>query len=349
MIGLTLLTAGILRQFHDRTPGSPYVTGVVGSLLFAAIFFLLLVSAREWQIGAIGGRGRPGIRLGSLTPLLLILLVEKWASLTLYDPIFYSLAPRIASHAEFDAWYKALGGVLMILLCVLLGSFSRPAGSRTWDRSRPSRFPIAVVTTLAVVACTYALLWLLSVALGGGLRFSWPTWSPLLAWILAGQALLAFGEELYYRGLVLSELKRLSPRLGIRKPGLRRWFALVAMATLFGLEHIAPGLPRQEILRQLVFAFALGLLFGLIAIVTNNLHYAAGIHAWINCQLLGAAPGFVNESGAPVLPPGAYIGVGLIVAFVAAMGLARLRPGVPPDRSGRSPHSGAAPGSGRGG
>lgn len=329
MIGLTLLTAGILRQFHDGTPGSPYVSGTVGSLLFAAIFFLLLVSAREYQIGAIGGKGGKGIRLGSLTPLLLILLVEKWASLTLYDPIFYSLAPAVASQAEYDAWYKVLGGVLLILLCLLLGAFSRPAGSRTWDRSRPSRFPVAAVTTIVVLAATYGLLWLLSLVMGGGLRLAWPPSDPLLVWILAGQALLAFGEEVYYRGLILSELKRLSPRLGIRKPEFRRWFALVAMATLFSLEHIAPGLPRQEILRQLVFAFALGLLFGLIAIVTRNLHYAAGIHAWINWQLLGTAPGLVNEAGEAALPPGAYIGVGLILAFIAAMIMGRLRPGAP--------------------
>jgi membrane protease YdiL (CAAX protease family) len=164
------------------------------------------------------------------------------------------------------------------------------------------------------------------------MRLSWPPWQPLLIWLLVGQALLAFGEEVYYRGLVLSELKRLSPRLGIRNPALRRWFALTAMATLFSLEHIAPGLPGQEILRQLLFAFALGLLFGLIAMVTHNLHYAAGIHAWINWQLLGAAPSLVNDAGAAALPPGAYIGVGLMLAFIGAMAMARLRPAALPIR-----------------
>jgi len=345
MILLTLLTAGILRQFHDRTPGSPFVSGTVGSLLFAAVFFLLLVSAREWQLGATGGRrNRSGIRLGSLTPLLLILLIEKWVSLTLYDPLFYAVAPEIASAAEYDAWYKAMGGLLLVLLCVLLAAFSRPAGSRTWKQARPSRFPPAVLTTLVVIGATYGGLWLLSLALGGGLSLQWSQGTPLLFWVLGGQALLAFAEEVYYRGLVLNELKRLAPRLGIRRPGLRRWYALTAMAALFGLEHIAPGLNRQEFLRQLVFAFALGLLFGLIAIVTNNLYYAAGIHAWINWLLLGAAPRFVNQDGGAALPAGPYIGVGLILAFVAAMILARLnRPAVrssDPGPGSPSPHPG---------
>ena len=80
----TLLTAGLLRQFHDQTPRSPYVPPVVGSLLFVCVFFLLLVSAREWRLGATPGRG---VRLGSLTPLLLMLVMEKWLSPNLaYDP-----------------------------------------------------------------------------------------------------------------------------------------------------------------------------------------------------------------------------------------------------------------------
>jgi membrane protease YdiL (CAAX protease family) len=324
MILMTLLTAGILRQFHDRTPGSPFISGTVGSLLFAAIFFLLLVSAREWQLGATGGRRKGGIRLGSLTPLLLMLLIEKWVSLTLYDPLFYAVAPKIASAAEYDAWYRAMAGVLLILLCILLAAFSRPAGSRTWFRTRPSRFPIAAAATFVVVAATYGCLWLLSTVLGGGLTLEFPRMTSLALWILGGQAVLAFAEEVYYRGLILSELKRLAPRLGIRRAGLRRWFALTAMATLFGMEHIAPGSPGSEFARQMLFAFSLGLLFGLIAIVTNNLHYAAGIHAWINWLLLGTAPQFVNEAGVSVLPAGPYIGVGLILAFVMAMGMARL-------------------------
>ena len=68
LVLLTFFTAGLLRQFHGGTPHSPYVPPVVGSLLFAGIFFLLLVSAREWRSGAVPGAG---IRLGSIVPILL--------------------------------------------------------------------------------------------------------------------------------------------------------------------------------------------------------------------------------------------------------------------------------------
>ena len=45
---LTFVTAGILRQFHDRIPLAPHTTPLLGSLLFAAIVLLLL--ALPWSL-----------------------------------------------------------------------------------------------------------------------------------------------------------------------------------------------------------------------------------------------------------------------------------------------------------
>jgi hypothetical protein len=50
--------------------------------------------------------------------------------------------------------------------------------------------------------------------------------------------------------------------------------------------------------------------------VSANIHFGAGIHAWINWLLLGAAPHFVDTEGKPALPAGTYIGLTLILAFV---------------------------------
>ena len=52
ILGLAYFTAGLLRHSHDRIPSSPHVSPVIGSLLFAAIVLLLLVSARERALGA---------------------------------------------------------------------------------------------------------------------------------------------------------------------------------------------------------------------------------------------------------------------------------------------------------
>ena len=65
----TFGTAALLRQFHDRIPSSPLISPVVGSALFAAILLLLLVTAHERRQGPVAG---PGVRLGTLPPLLLL-------------------------------------------------------------------------------------------------------------------------------------------------------------------------------------------------------------------------------------------------------------------------------------
>jgi membrane protease YdiL (CAAX protease family) len=262
LLVLTFFTAGMLRQFHEGTPHSPYIPPVVGSLLFAANLFLLLVAAREWRRGAVPGAG---VRLGSLTPILLMLLIEKWVSLTLYNPIFYWLAPRGSSMALLDAQFRAFAGLGLILVCLLVGWFSAPALRKTWRRARPSRWPAAAAATLLVVAVVYLVLGGAAWALGGGLRLYWPQLTPLLVWVLGGQAVLAFAEELYYRGLLMNEMERLAPRLGARSPTARRWIALLFTSVLFGMEHlrVAPS-SWDHLARQFVFTVALGLLLGLL-------------------------------------------------------------------------------------
>ena len=114
----------------------------------------------------------------------------------------------------------------------------------------------------------------------------------------------------------MSEMERLTPRLGIRGRVARRWIALLSTSLLFGLEHLTLGPPWGDSLRQLVFVIALGVLFGILVMVSTNLHLAGAVHAWINWLLLGATPYFVDASGKPALPAGTYIAVTLILAFV---------------------------------
>jgi len=320
---LTFFTAGLLRQFHDRTPLSPYVPAVVGSLLFAAIFLILLVSSWERRRGGVPGHG---IRLGSLTPILLMLLIEKWISLTFYVPLFNWFSSPATPAKLLDAQFLALAGLCLLLVCFLVCWFSAPARRKTWRRARPARWPAAALATILIVACTYLLLGVVSSALGGGLRLRWPEPSKLLFWIIAGQAMLAFAEELYYRGLLMSEMERLAPRLGASKAVARRWIALLATSALFGMEHLRlERFSFEQLGRQLIFTISLGLLLGLLIMVSRNLHLSAGIHAWINCLLLGAAPHFVDGDGQAALPAGTYIGLAMILAFIWAYIYQKLR------------------------
>jgi membrane protease YdiL (CAAX protease family) len=309
---LTFFTAGLLRQFHDQTPRSPYVNPTAGSLLFISVFFLLLVSAREWRRGAVPGRG---VRLGSITPIMLMLMIEKWVSLTLYEPIFAWLAPAFEPLKLLDAKFRGFAGVALILVCLLVGRFSVPTARKTWRRARPARWPVAALVVAGVVVGTYAILGGLAYLLGGTLRLDWPSPGAVLWWTLWGQAVLAFAEECYYRGLLLNEMERLAPRLGVRNAPGRRWVALLFTAGLFAMEHLRMDAPYDQIVRQLVFTISLGILLGLLVMVSANLHLAAGVHAWINWLLLGAVPFFVDEGGQPALPAGTYIGLTLILTF----------------------------------
>ncbi len=319
---LAFFTAGLLRRFHGEMPGIPGVPTAVGSLLFIAIVLFFLVAAREWRRGPVGG---PGIRLGSLTPLLLMLLIEKWVSLNFYGPVFGWLTPAGDSPEMADARFRAYAGIGLVLVCVAVARFSTPTARKTWRRTRPARLPGALLQTAIVIVGTYAVLAALAGALGGGLRLEWPPVGMLWIWILIGQAVLAFGEELYYRGLLMCEVERLAPRLGVSGAALRRWIALLFTSVLFAMEHLDLTQPLDQVLRQTIFTASLGTLLGLLIMVSANIHLGAGIHAWINWLLLGAAPHFVNHAGQPALPAGTYIGLTLMLAFVTAFVFRRLR------------------------
>lgn len=339
---LGIFTAGLLRQFHSKIPSSPYVNPLVGSLLFAAILVTLLAAAREWKRGAVPGRG---VRLGSVTPLLLILLVEKWISLGLYDPVFFLIAPRTLGEAELDAGYRLFAGAGLLLACVLLANFSGPTGRRTWRFARPARWPEAAIGTVFVVGLTYLILGAASRSLGAGFHLHWPPVSRLLWMVLIGQALRSFAEEVYYRGLVMGEVHRISPRLGVANAAARRWIALGASGVLFAMEHFVLGPPWSAPLRQSVFILSLGVLLGILVMLTGNLHFAGAMHAWVNGLVLGAAPRFVDGSGRLALPDTTYVGVGLALAFGLAFFVSR-RSSHPPGRSGQSRAAGASSGRG---
>ncbi len=313
---LGLFTSGLLRQFHQRTPTSPFVSPIVGSLLFAAVLILLLVAQREQARGAVPGRG---IRLGSLTPLLLMLLIEKWVSITLYPLIFSAIAQPEANPDLLDAQYRTMAGVGVLGVSLVVGKLSVPTARRTWRRARPSRWPRAAVGTVAAVVATYSLMALYGAVTGHSYRLVLPRFGILALWIIVGQAILALGEEVFFRGLLLSETERIAPRLGVRGPVGRRWMALSLTATVFAMEHVDVSAAPDEMLRRSVFVLALGLLLGMIVSVSANLHFAAGIHAWINWLLLGTAPHWVDSRGAPAVPSGIYIGLTLIAGFSLAL------------------------------
>jgi membrane protease YdiL (CAAX protease family) len=320
LVVMAMFTAGLLRQFHDLTPASPFLTPAVGSLLFACVLFLFLVAARERQIGAAPG---PGIRLGSLTPILLILLVEKWISSSFYRPLFALAAPADLSDAAADAWFRMMCGSCLLAIVLISSRFSRPAAAFVRARLAGWKAAAGIATAAIAIGGGGLILALVAKSVGSAVSVPLPHPQGPLAVILVGQAAIALAEETYFRGLILGELLRLAPRLGLHAVPARQWIALALSSALFGMEHVGSSSGWSDGARQLVFALALGALLGMIVLLTDNLWFAASLHAWINWLLLGAAPQLAYGPAHAVLPPGASVSLTLITAFVAAFVLQR--------------------------
>lgn len=320
LVAATFFTAGMLRQFHERTPTSPYAPPAVGSLLFAAVIFILLIWAWETRRGPSPG---PGVRLGSLAPLLSMLLVEKWISIFLYVPVFDRAIPHATIPALLDAQYRAFAGLGLLVTCALLWTFSRPAARRTLRTLSPRRFVEALAVTALAVLATYGVLGLVPRVLDAPFTWRGPRLDALGLWIAGGQTLRALAEEVYYRGLLLQECARLAPRLGAASSAARRWAAILPPSLMFGLEHlvIAPG--HGPPLERFVFSASLGVLFGLMVLGSRNLWLPALVHAWINTLLLGASPVWTDASGRPAPVAGTYVALVLAFTFVGAYLLRR--------------------------
>lgn len=326
LVLLGLFTAGLLRQFHAATYSAPRLPALVGGLPFALIVVVVLAGWRERRLGAVGGAA-DGIRLGSLTPLLLMLFVEKWASQSLFpSPIDFAL--RGIAPAEADARFRALSGVALLVVALALSFLSAPARSTLFRRIRLTAWPKAALGTFLVAAATFGLLYGLMAALSAAPRIALPALDATWAWTFFGQGVRAFAEEVYFRGLLLAELFRLLPRLGLHRGPGRRWVALGITALLFGLEHVTLSAGAW---RLAVFTVSLGVLFGLLVLVTDDLHYAAGVHALINWVLLGAVPRLVDGAGHAMPGSGTWVGLILVFAFVLAFvvhGRRETRPGL---------------------
>lgn len=320
LVAMAMFTAGLLRQFHDLTPASPFLAPAVGSLLFACVLFLFLVAARERQIGAAPG---PGVRLGSLTPILLMLLVEKWISSAFYQPLFALAAPASWTDDAADAWFRTMCGIGLLAIVLVASRFSRPAA--TWVRARLFGLKPVVGIGVAAIAIGGAgvVLALIALAVGSSISLLPPHPQGPIAVVLVGQAAIALAEETYYRGLLLGELLRLGPRLGLHAPAVRRWVSLGLTSVVFGMEHLGLSSSWDDGARELVFALALGTLLGMIVLLTDNLWFAASLHAWINWLLLGAVPRLAYGPAQAALSPGASVSLVLIAAFLAAFAMQR--------------------------
>jgi membrane protease YdiL (CAAX protease family) len=325
-----ILTAGILRQFHETIPSSPFLPWPIRSLLFFLVLVLFLTFARGWgrrQEIPYAGAGLTRVNFLAFVPLLIALMLEKWVSITFYRPLFYTINGTEMPSRKFDALYVIdRRSVCSSSPCSSSLSFAASfrCSAAIWPHPGSSwRSGIAV--GLAGVFGGLAALLTLSGAEGFALRWSgFGRWSVL---ILAGQALIAMAEELYYRGLLQTELAFLLPSLGVGRRRVRWLTAVLLISLAFAIEHVVWSESPSQDVRRFVFTLGCAFFLGTLMALLDNLWLNAACHLVLNFFSLGLDPAtrggglqFVNDVGQPIFEPSIYISLFLILIFIFAYG-----------------------------
>jgi membrane protease YdiL (CAAX protease family) len=226
---------------------------------------------------------------------------------------------------RLDAYWKAFAAAGLLAVTLIAAGFSAPAARRTWSSANPRRFLPGFALAAAAIGTAYLVLAIVSTRMTADVALRPLARGGAAAWVIGGQCALAFAEETYYRGLVLHEVHRLAPRLGLLSSAARRWAALLFSAGLFAMEHVSGSLDPATLFRETVFALALGLLFGLLVLLTGNLWIVATLHAWINVLLMGVFPRFTVGGDSSTFTSGVYIALALAGAIGLAVGYAGRR------------------------
>ena len=311
-----VLTAALLRQFNDRIPESAFLPWPMRSLLFFLLLILFLLFLRGWgqrQELPYAGAGLSQFNVLAMVPFLIALIGEKWFSITFYAPVL-----RLAAQAGMpDPVLEALGVLLAGLGAVAVAGALLPV----FPRLRPllkeflsaRALVVGIAGTFGALALMYAGIAAALLLLGQGDLFLLPRWFGSWAGIrFSGQALVALGEEIYYRGLLQSELIFLLPALGVRRPVVATALGITIIAAQFATEHAGIVVSPQQ-LGAFVYTLIIALFLGSLLVTIRSLYLCALTHFSVNLFALGGGLQFTDRAGQPIVEPGLYIAMYLIL------------------------------------
>jgi len=122
------------------------------------------------------------------------------------------------------------------------------------------------------------------------------TWAQYIAMMFAFALLPSIVEELVFRGLILTELKKYG-----------KWPAIIASAALFSIFHVNPA--------QTVHQFALGLIFAIIVVYSGKLILAMLVH-FVNNAIVITYTFAMENSEFPIAWTGFDTATGWILAIL---------------------------------
>jgi hypothetical protein len=110
-----------------------------------------------------------------------------------------------------------------------------------------------------------------------------------IIYIIVYMLIVAFVEEVLYRGIILSNLKTKSVKFGI-----------IGSAVMFGLSHLitaSSGKALLDVLFLIIMALTVGIILGLIIIYTGNIYICIAYHFINNvCVSISRSYGIADKA-----------------------------------------------------
>jgi membrane protease YdiL (CAAX protease family) len=309
----------LLRSFHPAMPRVPGLPAPFDSPLFwltALLVGVHLVDRRRDQDLFTGGRDR-GLTLAMVVPVLIAVVAEKWFAVDVLANAYGWIDRFVADLWAADALYRMWSGLALLAISLLLLVPLRQVRGRIARTLEPRR-----AGTAAWIVPGAALLTALLVAVLPALLTGAPLRLPPLGWSLLGLVALAqivrgAAEELFFRGLLQTDLIRVMVQAGLPEHRLARLGGIGVVSVGFTLEHLGGGPVDSGMLRALVWTFAMSVLLGLLLEVSRNLYLVMASHTVVNLIIAGLLPVPVGPTGAPLFGARTPALIFLVTVFLA--------------------------------
>jgi membrane protease YdiL (CAAX protease family) len=308
-----------LQSLNQRLPFDPFIA------LLAILCVVLLFRRRHYGLAV--GPQHPGVRLRDLVPLAVavvgvqIVLEQAWVLLRRW-----TVSPAVRPEMVHPLHRLGMGGALLVALVGLIVLVPR-FRMRLRECGATPRLRSGLYFTVAVLLVVYGLLlWVgVLVAGPGQIHLRVPPIFSVTVLLVLGQAVIALGEETFYRGILQGEVSRFLVKLGVQNPRNRRIMAIGAISLLFGLEHVGPGMSREMFVATFLYAFCMSMLFGFLFELTGNLAVCTLTHFFNNLIVLGLGPAVALPGPAAAFGDGVYLMAFLSITFVFLFLLSRDR------------------------
>jgi membrane protease YdiL (CAAX protease family) len=210
-----------------------------------------------------------------------------------------------------------MGGALLAALAALLVLVPR-FRRRLRECAAANRLRSGLYFTVAVLLVVYGILVWVGVLVAGPdqVQLSLPPVLSVTVMLILGQAIIALGEEIFYRGILQGEVSRMLVKAGMENPRNRRMLAIGTVSLLFSLEHVGPGMSREMFVATFLYAFCMSLLFGFLFELTGNLAVCSLAHFFNNLIVMGLGPVVSLPGPLAAFGDGVYLMAFLSITFV---------------------------------